>query len=190
MRARAGVVGHVLDMYGDIPSTVAIGSGPGTYSSRAWQTFAKADSTSRTNVVGGYATSLTGGQVYSTDVSEKYVAPQIEKGPDRAGLSSRSRIRSRATRRSWPRSGCSVLALIVGVYVGALARLWRMARRFAAAAALGRPLPALVIATFVAFLTILQMALLENWFEVTRSLSSFGSMFAVCCKELDAREAP
>ena len=85
---RAGVVGHVLDMYADIPATVAIGSGPGTYSSRAWQTFAKADSTSRTNVVGGYATSLTGGSVYSTDVSEKYVDAADRGRADRAGLSS------------------------------------------------------------------------------------------------------
>ena len=80
VKGRADVVRHVLDMYGDMPATAAIGSGPGTYSSRAWQTFAKADSTSRSNVAGDYATSLTGGRVYSTDVSEKYVDPQIESG--------------------------------------------------------------------------------------------------------------
>jgi hypothetical protein len=53
----------------------------------------------------------------------------------------------------------------------------------------GDPLPALILATFVAFLTIVQMALLESWFEVTRVTFVIWMMFAVCCKELDAREA-
>jgi hypothetical protein len=52
----------------------------------------------------------------------------------------------------------------------------------------GDPLPALVIATFVAFLTILQMALLENWFEVSRVTFTIWIMFAICSRELDARE--
>jgi len=47
----------------------------------------------------------------------------------------------------------------------------------------------LILATFVAFLTIVQMALLESWFEVTRITFVIWMMFAVCCKELDAREA-
>ena len=187
-KGRAAVVGHVFDMYGDIPTTFAFGSGPGTYSSRAWQTFAKADSTSRANVVGGYAKSLTGGRVYSTDVSEKYVEPQIEHGGS-SRAQERSRVRSRATRRSWPRSGCRR-----GAHRGHLrrrpstpvedgSRLLRARRR-------ATRLPALMIATFVAFLTLLQMAFLENWFEVTRITFVIWMMFAVCCKELDAREAP
>ena len=49
---------------------------------------------------------------------------------------------------------------------------------------------ALLLATFVAFLTLLQMAFLENWFEVTRITFIVWMMFAVCCKELDGREAP
>jgi transcriptional regulator with XRE-family HTH domain len=189
MKGRAGVVGHVLDMYGDIPATIAIGSGPGTYSSRAWQTFAKADSTSRANVVGGYATSLTGGHVYTTDVSEKYVEPQLERGTVQQG--------SRAISNPFS-SYASLMAelgvlgavLIVSIYVGALGRLWRMARGLIRSPRTGDPLPAVIIATFVAFLTLLQMAFLENWFEVTRITFVVWMMFAVCCKELDAREAP
>jgi hypothetical protein len=189
VNGRAGVAGHVLDMYADIPATIAIGSGPGTYSSRAWQTFAKADSTSRTNVVGGYATSLTAGSVYSTDVSEKYVEPQMDEGRIEQG--------SRAISNPFS-SYASLMAevgllgalLIVMVYFGALARLWRMTRRLIETRRSGDPLPALTIATFVAFLTIVQMALLDNWFEVSRITFIVWIMFAVCCKELDAREVP
>ncbi len=189
VKGRAGVIGHVLDMYGDIPATIAIGSGPGTYSSRAWQTFAKADSNSRSNVVGGYATSLTGGRVYSTDVSETYVEPQIERGDISQG--------SRAISNPYS-SYASLMAevgllgavFIVSIYAGALVRLWQMASRSIRNRRPGDPLPALIIATFVAFLTLLQMAFLENWFEVTRITFVVWMMFAVCCKELDARESP
>jgi hypothetical protein len=47
--------------------------------------------------------------------------------------------------------------------------------------------PALALATTVAFLTLLQMGILENWFEVTRVTFIAWAMFAVVCKELDAR---
>jgi hypothetical protein len=189
VKGRSGVVGHVFDMYDDMPATVAIGSGPGTYSSRAWQTFAGADSTSRSNVAGDYATSLTGGHVYSTDVSEKYVEPQIERGSVQQGSRAISNPYS-SYASLMAEVGLLGAALIVSVYVGALVRLWRMASRLLRARRPGDPLPALIIATFVAFLTLLQMAFLENWFEVTRITFVIWMMFAVCCKELDSKEAP
>ena len=187
VNGRAQVVRHVFDMYSDLPATIAIGSGPGTYSSRAWQTFAQADSVSRANVVGGYATSLTGGRVYTTDVSEKYVNPQMKSG----------RIEQGSRAISSPFSSYASLmaevgligaALIVMMYLKALPRAFRMARLSIRTRGTGDPLPALLIATFVALLTIVQMALLENWFEVTRITFIVWIMFAVCCRELDARE--
>ena len=185
---RAGVVGHVFDMYNAIPATIAIGSGPGTYSSRAWQTFAKANSTSRSNVVGRYATSLIGGRVYSTDVSETYVEPQIERGSIQQGSRAISNPFS-SYASLMAEVGLLGAALIVSIYFGALVRLWRMAIRLLDQYRPGDPLPALILATFVAFLTLLQMAFLENWFEVTRITFVVWIMFAVCCKELDARKA-
>ena len=188
-KGRAAVVAHVFDMYGDMPTTIAIGSGPGTYSSRAWQTFAKADSASRANVVGGYAKSLTGGRVYSTDVSEKYVEPQMERGRIQQGSGAiSSPFSSYASLMA--EVGLAGAVLILSIYGGALVRLWRMASGLLRARRPGDPLPALMIATFVAFLTLLQMAFLENWFEVTRITFVIWMMFAVCCKEIDAREAP
>jgi hypothetical protein len=188
VQGRARVIGHVLDMYSDIPATIAVGSGPGTYSSRAWQTFAKADSTSQSNVAGGYATSLTGGRVYSTDVSEKYVDPQTESGNVQQGSRAISNPFS-SYASLMAEVGILGAALIVTLYAGAIVRLWRMASRMLRTRRRGDPLPALILATFVAFLTIVQMALLESWFEVTRVTFVIWMMFAVCCKELDAREA-
>jgi transcriptional regulator with XRE-family HTH domain len=186
VKGRAGVVGHVFDMYGDIPTTVAIGSGPGTYSSRAWQTFAKADSASQSNVAGGYATSLTGGHVYSTDVSRKYVDPQMTHGKIEQGSGAISNPYS-SYASLMAEVGVPGAVLIVIIYVGVLFRLWTMARRLLRSRRRGDPLPALTIATFVAFLTLLQMAFLENWFEVSRITFVIWIMFAVCSKELDAR---
>jgi transcriptional regulator with XRE-family HTH domain len=188
VEGRAGVVGHVFDMYGDLPSTIAIGSGPGTYSSRAWHTFAQANSTSQSNVAGGYVTSFTGGRVYSTDVSEKYVEPQLQSGEIRQGSAAISNPYS-SYASLMAEVGLLGAALIVALYLGALFRLWRMAGRLLRTRREGDPLPALILATFVAFLTIVQMALLENWFEVTRITFVIWMMFAVCSKELDARNA-
>src|SRR4051794_12325989 len=70
---RAKVFDQLDPIYTDNPQFMLTGSGPGTYSSRAWQTFAKAESNSHSNVVGSYVLSLTGGEVYDTDVSRKYL---------------------------------------------------------------------------------------------------------------------
>jgi hypothetical protein len=139
--------------------------------------------------VGGYATSLTGGRVYSTDVSEKYVDPQIESGNIQQGSRAISNPFS-SYASLMAEVGILGAALIVTLYAGAIVRLWRMASRTLRTRRPGDPLPALILATFVAFLTIVQMALLESWFEVTRITFVIWMMFAVCCKELDARAAP
>jgi hypothetical protein len=185
---RARVVGHVLDMYADIPGTVVVGSGPGTYSSRAWQTFARADSTSRSNVAGQYATFFTGGRIFTTDVSERYVRPQLGSAIVEGSRAISNPYSSYASLLA--EVGLIGAALLIAIYAGAFARLWRMAHLVVGQRRMrGDPLPALVIATFVAFLTILQMAALENWLEVSRVTFTIWIMFAVCCREFDAREA-
>ena len=62
-------------------------------------------------------------------------------------------------------------------------------RREIAEATRGDPIPALALATTIGFLTLLQMGFLENWLEVTRITFVVWAMFAICCKELDARDA-
>ena len=124
--ARLGVAENVFRLYGDIPLTIAAGSGPGTYSSRAWQTFAKAGSDSQSNVAGSYATRLVQGE-YTTDVSEKYVIRQIRRG----------RVVEGSHAITSPYSSYAALlaevgvvgfALIAAIYLAALGRAWRIAR--------------------------------------------------------------
>ena len=64
-----------------------------------------------------------------------------------------------------------------------------MARFALVAPGRGDPLPAVVLATAIAFLTLVQMALLENWLEVTRVTFVAWTLLAVSAKELDVRVA-
>jgi transcriptional regulator with XRE-family HTH domain len=184
---RFRVVKNVFRLYSDIPSAIVIGTGPGTYSSRAWQTFANAESTSASNVAGGYATALVGGKAYSTDVSNKYVVPQARQGQIVQGSKAVSTPYSSYT-SLLAEVGVAGFALICLVYFGALGRAWRMARAALTAPVRGDPVPAIVLATVVAFLTLVQLALLENWLEVTRITFVSWAMLAVACKELEARD--
>jgi hypothetical protein len=177
---------HPLErLYGDHPEYMFTGSGPATFSSRAWQTFAKADSTSQSNVQGGYAQKLTGG-LYQTDVSQKYVASQAKIATalqgSRAPSSPYSSYLSLAAE-----VGVLGLGLISGIYVAAFLRSFRRTRLEVGQAQRDDPLPALALATTIAFLTLLQMGILENWLEVTRVTFVAWAMLAVVNKEVDAR---
>jgi len=177
----------VAGLYRDYPLAIAVGSGPGTFSSRAWQTFANADSTSTSNVQGAYAQRLTGG-AYETDVSKKYVAPQRQEGAVIEGSRALSSPHSSYLGLA-AEVGLLGLALVVGVYLAALLRSFRIARREIADAIFGDPVPALALATTIGFLTLLQMGFLENWLEVTRITFIVWAIFAVVTKEIDSRSA-
>ena len=185
VEARVRAASPVERLYGDHPEYVVTGSGPGTFSSRAWQTFASAASTSQSNVQGGYAQRFTGG-VYGTDVSQKYVTSKTQNRPaiqgSRALSSPFSSYFSLAAE-----VGILGLALMAGLYVAAFLRSFHLARREVARARHDDPLPALTLATTIAFLTLLQMGVLDNWFEVTRVTFIAWAMFAVVTKELDTR---
>jgi transcriptional regulator with XRE-family HTH domain len=189
VNGRLGVFKEVARLYGDIPMAVAVGTGPGTYSSRAFSTFAASESLSASNVQGGYALALTGGSAYATDVSNKYVLPQDKKGQIVEGSHAVTSPYASYT-SLLAEVGVVGLALIVLVYIRAFARAWRMARESLATPTPTDSVPALVVATAVAFLTLLQLgALSGNWFEVTRISFIVWAVFAVVTKELDARDA-
>jgi hypothetical protein len=123
-----------------------------------------------------------------TDVAQKYVLPQLQSGPIVQGSHAvASPYSSYASLLA--EVGIAGFALISMAYLRALGRAWGMAR-FALAATTSRsgdPLPALALATVIAFLTLVQMAFLENWFEVTRVTFVAWALLAVSSKELDAR---
>jgi len=188
VEARLKAARPVERLYGDYPEYVLTGSGPGTFSSRAWQTFANADSESQSNVQGGYAQRLAGG-LYQTDVSQKYIVSQVKNAAALQG--SRAPTSPNASYFSLAAEvGILGLALMAGLYVAAFLRTFHHTRREVARARRDDPVPALALATTIAFLTLLQMGILENWFEVTRVTFVAWAMFAVVCKELNARAEP
>jgi hypothetical protein len=65
-------VNNMFTMYGDIPHTALVGSGPGTYSSRAYVTFAEEPMGVKANV-NPLVSSLLGGRAYGTDVANRYI---------------------------------------------------------------------------------------------------------------------
>lgn len=186
-KKRLGSARSVVSLFTDDPRFIVTGTGPGTFSSRAWQTFASSQSTSSSNVQGAYATALTGGAAYHTDVSDKYVLPQLQGASAVQGSDALSSPYS---------SYLSVMAelglfgfiVITGVYLGAIARALRASSESLRQRETGDPLPALAVAASVAFAVLVQMGLLGNWLEVTRLTFLSWMLLAVVEKELYGRE--
>jgi transcriptional regulator with XRE-family HTH domain len=176
----------VARLYNDNPRFIVTGTGPGTFSSRAFQTFANVNSTSRSNVQGRYVKVLTGGRAYSTDVSEKYVAPSFRNSTVIEG--SRQLSSPNFTYLALlAEVGVPGLIAIVAIYLMATSRVLRLTVRNLRVAKAGDSLPALLIATSISFIALLQMGFLENWFETTRATFLVWTMLAVVTKELAAR---
>ncbi|MEJ7797203.1 MAG: helix-turn-helix domain-containing protein [Solirubrobacteraceae bacterium] len=168
-------------VFSDTPRFALTGTGPGTYSSRAWRTFALDG-----DVAGDNMLALTQGRPYRTDVSDKYVQPQLRNVEVFSGSYAISR--PFATYLSLlAEVGVLGFLLIVAAYVWALVRSLRMALASGRAALPGDPLPALCCASTVAFFVLLQMGTLDNWLEVTRITFIAWIVLAVAVKEFEGR---
>jgi hypothetical protein len=186
---RLAPITRVSTLFAENPAFVATGTGPGTYSSRAWRTFARPDSGDR-DPASNVASVLTGGRRYSTDVSTKYTLEQYRHGASVLG--------SRALQTPFS-SYASLLAevgllgfiLLIGMYAFAALQAGRMAVSSMRRRLPEDPLPALLLATAVAFFVLLQMAALENWLEVTRVTVPAWILLAIATREFEARrQAP
>lgn len=186
---RVTVAGQVEKLYNDHPRFILTGTGPGTFSSRGWQTFALSDRSSASNVAGSYALALTGGKRYHTDVSDRYVEPLLQNDTTVAG--------SRAV--SSPYSdyiavaaelGLFAVVILVAIYLGAFVAALRRTLVAVRIAKRSDPLPALLLTTTIAFFALLQMGLLDNWLEVTRLTFIAWAMLAISTKELNSRAGP
>jgi transcriptional regulator with XRE-family HTH domain len=183
--ARLRVGEDIARLYSDNPRYIVTGTGPGTFSSRAWRTFAITKE-ARTAVAAPYARWITGGE-YRTDVSDRYVWPRLRTAPRIQG--------SRAVTSPYS-SYLALLAevgvlgfvLLVGAYLAATFRAGRLALHAMRNRLPQDPLPALLLAATLAFAVLLQLAVLENWLEVTRITFLSWALLAVGTKELDARE--
>jgi hypothetical protein len=184
---RVKIAGQVERLYNDEPQFIITGSGPGTFSSRGWQTFAGSEANSESNVAGSYALKLTGGHAYHTDVSDRYVQPLLERrGGEVAG--------ARAVKSPYSdyvavaaEVGFLGLLILVSIYVGAFITALRRTIAAVRSPLPSDPLPAILLTTTVAFFALLQMGLLDNWLEVTRLTFIAWALLAISTKEFDAR---
>jgi transcriptional regulator with XRE-family HTH domain len=177
----------IAKLYNDDPRFIVTGTGPGTFSSRAFQTFAHANSASRSNVQGRYVKMLTGGKAYSTDVSEKYVAAPFRNS---AVIEGSYQLDSPyfTYLALLAEVGVPGFLAVVVIYLMATSRGLTLTIRNLRVARAGDPLPALLIATSISFIALLQMGFLDNWFETTRATFLVWTMLAVTTKELSARQ--
>lgn len=189
LSTRFAALGTVGDLFADRPAAVLVGTGPGTFSSRAWLTFANPYSPRAVrDPVSRAVSSLTGGEQYHTDVSDHYVLPQF--------LSARAVLGSKSINSPFS-SYTSLLAevgllgflLLVGIYAGGMVRAARMTLASIRSAQPVDALPALLLAATIALFVLLQMALLGNWLEVARITVPSWILLAVATKEFDARHA-
>jgi len=184
---RLEIAGQVERLYDDDPQFIITGTGPGTFSSRGWQTFAGSEANSESNVAGSYALKLTGGHAYRTDVSDRYVQPLLQRrGGEVAG--------SRAVKSPYSdyiavaaEVGFLGLLILVLIYVGAFIAALRRTIAAVRSPLPSDPLPALLLTTTIAFFALLQMGLLDNWLEVTRLTFIAWALLAISTKEFDAR---
>jgi transcriptional regulator with XRE-family HTH domain len=186
---RLRALDHLGHLFTDHPRFMLTGTGPGTYASRAWQTFSQPDAQTKSNVAGSYVLFLTGGEVYRTDVSNKYVMPQVEN----------PQVFQGSYALKYPYSDYSSLLAEVGffgfaamvfIYLAAMWRAGRMTLFLRRLQPRGDPLPALALAAATGFFVLLQMGMLQSWLEVTRLTIPTWIILAVVTKEFHARFDP
>jgi hypothetical protein len=183
---RADGLDHIVELFNDDPTYIITGTGPGTYASRAFQTFTAAESTSQSNVAGSYALRFTGGKPYTTDVSDRYIAPRVREGEVFQGSRALGMPFSDYTSVLAEVGTLGFLAIVI-MYLAALIYAGKIALAVRRQAIPDDPLPALALACLAAFFVLLQMALLQSWLEVTRITFPAWILLAVVTKEFHCR---
>ena len=183
--ARLGVASDVVNLYADNPRYVLTGTGPGTFSSRAWRTFGVADNPEKT-VAGNFVQRFTGGEVYRTDVSDQYTVPRLRAQEVIGGSVQLTQPYSSYTAAA-AEVGMGGLILLGAIYI--IAFMW--AAKITQAAVRERlpsdPIVPIALAATVAFFVLLQLGALENWLEVTRMTFFAWALLAIAAKERQTR---
>ncbi|MBN1461282.1 MAG: hypothetical protein JXA57_17270 [Armatimonadetes bacterium] len=152
---------NVVVMYGDMPQAALVGSGPATFSSRAYMTFAS-EPRAETEVVGALLVAQRGAR-YGTDVAHKYISP-IERGAIQGGTTAASVMSSFTSLAA--EVGPIGLVLYLSAYWMAISYSWRRLRAYAS---IGDRLGGqLSFTCFGGLLLFLIQALFDNWMESTR----------------------
>ena len=178
LEKRIEIADQLDSLYTSNPRFALTGTGPGTYSSRGWQTFALAESTSQSNVAGGLALALTGGGAYHTDVSDQYVRPVLRNANAVAGSDA---VNSPFAEYIGVAAEVGLLGLlaVVGIYGIAFVSGVRLSRLAVRSGVPGDPVPAILVAATVGFFVLLQMGVIQNWLEVSRLTFPVWIMLAI-----------
>jgi transcriptional regulator with XRE-family HTH domain len=186
VNARLTMITDLANMYDEDPKRVIFGTGPGTYSSRGWRTFGLAEKT-RTDKTSTIAKRINGG-TYTSDVAEKYVVPRYR---DPGGVIEGSRAATQPFSSFVAlaaETGLVGFALLMLAYGKALTQGFRLSLGMVRGRLRDDPVAPLMIGSMVAFLILIQAAVLENWLEVARMTFFAWGLLAISTKELHARD--
>lgn len=186
---RLQVLDQLDSLYSDTPRFALTGTGPGTYSSRGWQTFAKSESKSASNVAGSYALTFTGGAVYHTDVSDEYVLPLAKYTKPVSGSYALNQPYTEYVSVA-AEVGLLGLLTLFCIYGGAFISASRRSVAVLRDHGEGDSLAVIVVPSMVGFFILLQLGALENWLEVTRLTFIAWILLAIGTKEHAARQMP
>ena len=155
-------VKNVGMMYADMPHVAVIGSGPATFSSRAYLVFSSEPRPEK-EAAGVIATGLVGGQLYGTDVAQKYLG-NIEFRPIQGGTTVAS------TKSSYTSLAAEVGLLGLSIYLTPYLMALRFCfRRLRAGPGVGDPLSVrLALTCFGGLILLLIQALFDNWLDTAR----------------------
>lgn len=184
--ARLDAGSDVADLYSEKPHTIVLGAGPGTFSSRAWETFALTSVGSPSSLGVDLPFGVGPGGTYTTDVSEKYTTPRVKNREVVEGSYALTTPFA-SYYALLAEVGILGFVLLVALYGRALVDSVRMTLTALRRAPDGDPLPGLLLASTAGFFVIIQMAILSNWWEVTRITFILWTLFAIATKEYETR---
>lgn len=170
----------IVDLYTDEPSSIMLGAGPGTFNSRAWRTYYSPDESGNALRV-PFLVSFN-----NTDIGAKYTIPRLRSQEAVEGSFAITKPYA-SYYALLAEVGLLGFVLMVAIYGRALVDSTRMSLKALRSAPDGDPLPGLMLASTAGFFVIIQMAILENWWEVTRLTFILWTVFAVATKEFEAR---
>ena len=185
--ARYGMVEDVAGAYSDAPIRLVTGTGPGTFSSRSWRTFAESDRT-KSSTASPLAQKLTDGP-YVPDVAAKYTLPRYQSAETLGGSAAVTQPFSSYTALA-AETGLPGTALMLGAWFLAFLAIVHRTRIAIRRRRPRDPLPQVMLATVAMFAVLLQLAVLENWLEVARMTFICWTLFAIANKEYMARAEP
>jgi transcriptional regulator with XRE-family HTH domain len=178
-RLKAG--GDVGDLYTDEPHSIVVGAGPGTFNSRAWETYYSPDERGRSGVALPLPVGLD-----QTDIAHKYTIPRMRDMQSVDG--SFALVEPAASYYALlAEVGLLGFVLMVAIYVRAFLDSARMSLAALRRAPDGDPVPGLMLASTAGFFVIIQMGILQNWWEVARLTFILWIVFAIATKEFEAR---